>query len=106
MKIKTHTTMVNLIIAVLAITIAITIWAITGSNAKKWPVITITLLLTVELILCIYRDNSNFIRQITGLEFVLILLILWILAIAPHVDETNEPPKKPSNTREDKDDKA
>lgn len=98
--------MAKLIITLLIIITIITVLVLIGSKAKKWPAITITSLLVVELILCIYRNKSEFFHQITGMEIVLVLLILWILSIAPHAEETSEPPKKPSNTREDKDDKA
>ena len=87
----------------LAIVIVGTIWVAVKGKAKKWPTITIASLLVADLILYIYKDNSNFIHQITDPQFVLMLLILWILSIAPHVDSINEESKKSSTTTDQKD---
>ena len=52
--------MAKLIITLLIIITIITVLVLIGSKAKKWPAITITSLLVVELILCIYRNKSEF----------------------------------------------
>jgi heme A synthase len=98
--------MTKLIIILVFLVAAVTVFSIKSSKQKKWPIITVTLLLIVELILCLYRSESQFIHQITGMEYTLTLFILWILAIAPHVDDTIEKSEKDNDTTTDQNDKA
>lgn len=87
--------MVKFLIVLLVAIIIITIFSVIGSDKKKWPAITVTSLLLVELVLCMLLHNGidcDFIQKTTGIDIVLILLVLWIFSLTPHV-ETNDSKK-------------
>lgn len=90
--------MTNLIVILVSIVFTVTVFSVKDSKKKKWPVLTVASTLIVELLLCLYHGESKIIHQITGIEYVLMLIILWILCVAPHVDNTNEESEKDSDS--------
>lgn len=76
----------------LVVIITITIFSVVDSNREKWPAITTTSLLAVELVLCMLLHSGvdyNFIQKTTSIDIVFVLLTLWILSLAPHVEEND-----------------